>query len=145
MAQVLVTPTSASLVAGEVFTLTPSAVNSSNGAVTTTFTFNSSNTAIATISPAGSVCGGVWDSTFVVCNGNDASGNPISGTATITVTAQGITSGPVSVAVHPSVTSVTVDPAPSTCFSNGDSHQFVAHVLHNGTDITNQVGGLTWS
>lgn len=145
VAQVLVTPTSASLVAGQVFTLTPSAVNSSNVAVTTTFTFNSSNTAVASISPAGLVCGGVWDSTFVVCKGNDASGNPISGSATITVTAQGVTSGPVSVAVHPSVTSVSVDPAPSTCFSNGDTHQFVAHVFHNATDITNQVGNLTWS
>ncbi|HET9365594.1 MAG TPA: hypothetical protein VFP71_11360, partial [Candidatus Angelobacter sp.] len=145
VAQVLVTPTTASLVAGQVLGLTPSAVNSSNAPVTTTFTFNSSNTAIATISPAGLVCGGVWDSTFVVCNGNNASGNPISGTATITVTAQGITSGPVSIAVHPSVTSVSVDPAPSSCFSNGETHQFVAHVFHNATDITNQVGDLTWS
>lgn len=145
VAQVLVTPTTASLVAGQVLGLTPSAVNSSNAPVTTTFTFNSSNTAIATISPAGLVCGGVWDSTFVVCNGNNASGSPISGTATITVTAQGITSGPVSIAVHPSVTSVSVDPAPSSCFSNGETHQFVAHVFHNATDITNQVGDLTWS
>lgn len=145
VAQVLVNPTSASLVAGQVLSLAPSAVNSSNAPVTTTFTFNSSNTAVATISPAGLVCGGVWDSTFVVCNGNDALGNPISGSATITVTAQGVTSGPVSIAVHPSVTSVKVDPAPSGCLSNGETHQFVAHVLHNATDITNQVGDLTWS
>lgn len=145
VAQVLVTPTSASLVAGQVLGLTPSAVNSSNAPVTTTFTFNSSNTAVATISPAGLVCGGVWDSTFVVCNGNNASGNPISGSATITATAQGVTSGPVSVAVHPSVTSVTIDPAPANCFSSGETHQFVAHVFHNATDITNQVGDLTWS
>lgn len=145
VAQVLVTPLSASLVAGQVLTLTPSAVNSSNAPVTTTFTFNSSNTAVASISPSGLVCGGVWDSTFVVCNGNDASGNPISGSATITVTAQGVTSGPVSIAVHPSVTSVSVDAAPSGCLSNGQTHQFVAHVFHNATDITNQVGDLTWS
>ena len=67
-----------------------SAVNSADASVATTFTFNSSNTQIATVSPGGSVCAGVWDSSFVVCNGlDDALGNPISGTAIITATAAG--------------------------------------------------------
>src|SRR6478735_7711929 len=106
-----------SLVAGEFVGLSVSAVNSDNANVSTTFTFNSSNTQIATISPAGNVCAGVWDSAFVVCNGSDAQGNPISGTAIITATAGGITSGPVTVAVHPSITSVTIDPVTQPCFS----------------------------
>jgi hypothetical protein len=145
VAAVTVSPTSISLVAGEVVTLTPAAVNSSNTAVSTTFTFHSSNTSIATVSPAGLVCGGVWDSIFVVCNGLDASHNPVAGSATITATAQGVSSGPVSVSVHPSVTSVSVEAAPSGCFSLAKTHQFKAHAFHNGAEITDQVGNFTWS
>ena len=125
--------------------LSVSAVNSANGTVTTTFTFNSSNTKIATVSPQGNVCAGVWDSAFVVCNGLDAQGNPISGTAIITATAAGVTSGPVTVAVHPSITSVTIDPVTEPCFSIAQTHQFVAHAFHNNTEITNQIGNFTWS
>ncbi|HEY1936361.1 MAG TPA: Ig-like domain-containing protein [Candidatus Angelobacter sp.] len=145
VASVTLTPASISLEAGQVVSITASAVNSANGTLTTTFTFNSSNTAVATVSPAGQVCAGVWDSIFVVCNGLDASQNPISGTATITATANGVTSGPVSVSVHPSVTAITIDPPPSGCFSIAQTHQFVAHAFHNGTEITNQVGNFTWS
>ncbi len=133
------------MVAGEVVGLSASAVNSDNANVTATFTFNSSNTQIATISPAGNVCAGVWDSAFVVCNGSDAQGNPISGTAIITATAGGITSGPVTVAVHPSITSVTIDPVTQPCFSIAQTHQFVAHAFHNNTEITNQIGNFSWS
>ncbi|MGC2695136.1 MAG: hypothetical protein WA738_05030 [Candidatus Angelobacter sp.] len=126
--------------------LSASVLNSAGSAVTALVTYNSSNTRVATVSPSGLVCGGVWDSTFVVCNGNDASGNPITGSATITATAQGITSGPVSVSVHPSVTSVTIDPITSTgCFSIAQTHQFTPHAFHNGTEITSSVGSFTWS
>ena len=71
MASVTVHPATISLVAGQVVTVTALAVNASNTPVNTTFTFNSSNTNVATISPAGLVCGGVWDSLFVVCNDTD--------------------------------------------------------------------------
>ena len=145
VAAVRVNTSSLSMVAGEVVGLSVSAVNSDNANVSTTFTFNSSNTQIATISPAGNVCAGVWDSAFVVCNGSDASGNPISGTAIITATAAGVTSGPVTVAVHPSITSVTVDPVSQPCFSIAQTHQFVAHAFHNSTEITNQIGNFSWS
>jgi hypothetical protein len=145
VAVVTVSPASLSLVAGQVVSLSASAADSSNTTVTTTFTFNSSNTRIATISPAGLVCAGVWDSIFVVCNGLDSLGKPISGTATISATAQGITSGPVQVSVHPPVTSVTVDPPPAGgCFSIAQTHQFVAHAFNNATEVTNQVGDFTW-
>jgi hypothetical protein len=145
VAAVTVSPATLSLVAGQVVAISASAVNSANGTVSTTFTFNSTNTRIATISPQGNVCGGVWDSAFVVCNGSDAVGNPISGAAIITATAAGVTSGPVTVAVHPSITSVTVDPPVEACFSVAQTHQFVAHAFHNNTEITNQIGNFTWS
>jgi hypothetical protein len=145
VAAVRIGSSSLSMVAGEVVGLSASAVNSANASVATTFTFNSSNTQIATVSPAGNVCAGVWDSAFVVCNGLDASGNPISGTAIITATAGGVTSGPVTVAVHPSITAVKVDPVTEPCFSITQTHQFVAHAFHNNTEITNQIGNFSWS
>jgi hypothetical protein len=144
VAVVSVTPSNLSMNAGDVVTITPGAVNSANTSVNTVFTFNSSNTSIATVSPAGQVCAGVWDSIFVVCNGNDASNNPISGTTTITVTAGGITSAPVIVSVHPSITSVSVDPV-GGCFSISRTHQFVAHAFHNGNEITGQIGSFGWT
>jgi hypothetical protein len=146
VAVVTVSPASLSLVAGQVTGLSVSAVNSSNTSVNTTFTFNSTNTSIATISPGGQVCAGVWDSLFVVCNGSDALGNPITGTATITVTAGGITSGPVAVSVHQTITSVTVVPPTESCFSIAQTHQFVAQAFHNNTPIPpDQLGPFTWS
>ena len=145
VAAVQVAPATLSMVAGQVVTLSTSAVNSENAVVNTTFTFNSTNTSIATISPQGSVCAGVWDSAFVVCNGSDAHGNPISGTAIVTVSAAGVTSGPVTVAVHPAITSVSVDSPGGSCFSITQTHQFVAHAFSNGTEITSQVGNFSWS
>jgi len=146
VAAVTIGTSSLSLVAGEVVGLRVSAVNSADASVPTTFTFNSSNTQIATVSPGGSVCAGVWDSSFVVCNGSDAQGNPISGTAIITATAAGgVTSGPVTVAVHPSITSVTVDGVTEPCFSITQTHQFMAHAFHNATEITSQIGNFSWS
>jgi hypothetical protein len=145
VAAVTVSPATLSMVAGQVVTLSASAVNSDNTAVSTTFTFNSTNTSIATISPQGNVCAGVWDSAFVVCNGLDAQNNPISGTAIVTVTAAGVTSGPVSVSVHPSITSVSVEPVTQSCFSIAQTHQFAAHAFHNGTEITSQIGNFNWS
>jgi hypothetical protein len=140
VAQVTLTPNTASLVSGDVLSISAAAVNSTNGPVTTTFTFSSSNVAVATVSPQGLVCGGVWDSLFQVCNPG------VSGSATITATAQGVTSGPLSITVHPSVTSVSIDPLPDgTCFSVGQTNQFTAHAKHNGQDITSQVGDFTWS
>jgi hypothetical protein len=146
VAVVTVSPASLSMVAGQVTGLSVSAVNSSNTGVNTTFTFNSTNTSIATISPGGQVCAGVWDSIFVVCNGSDALGNPITGTATITVTAGGVTSGPVAVSVHPTITSVSVDPPVESCFSIAQTHQFVAHAFNGSTEIPpDKLGPFAWS
>jgi len=161
--QVTVSPGSISIVAGQVITITPSAVNPTGGPVspTPTFTFNSSNTAITSVAPSGDVCGGTWDALFIVCNGKDAAGNPIAGSAVITASAQGVTSAPVLVSVHPPVTSVVVDPVnpATTCFSIKQTHQFTAHACstavtpHDTTppcgpgakEISNQVGNFSWT
>src|SRR5215472_14405460 len=152
-----------SLVAGQVANLAATAVNSTGGNVTTTFTFNSSNPSLVTIGfNAGQalVCAGVWDSITVVCNGVDKSGNPLSGSATITASAQNITSAPVQVTLHPQVTSVVVTTPSSSpaCFSIKETEQFTAHACTtqgtpdtappcgpNARDITSQVGAITWT
>jgi len=123
------------------------AQNAANANVNAVFTFNSSNTKIATIAPSGLICGGVWDSLFIVCNGNDSLGNPVAGNATVTVSAQGVTSGPITVSVHPSVTSITVDPiTPSTACSSVDlTHQFTAHAFHNANGHHGVDRDFTWA
>ena len=57
VAQVTLTVSSPSLIAGQVVQLTPGAFNFGGSAVTTgvIFSFNSSNTAVATVSPQGLV------------------------------------------------------------------------------------------
>jgi hypothetical protein len=102
----------------------------------------------------------VWDSTFVVCNGSDAHGNPIVGTATITASAAGVTSAPIQIAVHPVVTSIVVEgPAANTCFSVKQTFTFKAHACSsqvqppdstgfcapNAKDITSSVGAINWT
>src|SRR5215467_14155111 len=154
---VTVIPTSLSLNAGDVAQLTASAQNSSNTAVSATFTFSSSNPNLVTVSSSGLVCGGVWDTNFIVCNGKNSGGTPVSGSATVTVTASGVTSSPVTVAVHPKVTSVFVDPV-AGCTSSTQTQQFTAHACsalvtpHDSTgpcapsasEVTSQVGSFTW-
>ncbi len=141
VAQVTLAPASISLVAGEVSQVSAGALNSAGTSVTTTFTFNSSNTSLVTVAPSGSVCGGVWDSTFVVCKGAVSPGS-----ATITASAQGVSSAPVQVSVHPPVTSIVVDPVvpAGACFSIKQTHTFTAKAFNNATDITSLVGPFNW-
>ena len=157
--QVTLTPASISIVAGQVAQISASALNPTGGPVNPlpTFTFNSSNTSIASVSSAGLVCAGVWDALFITCNGNDAQGNPITGTAIITASAEGVSSAPTQVSVHPPVSSVIVDPV-AGCFSIKETHQFTAHACStagphdssgpcapNARDITNLIGTFTWT
>jgi hypothetical protein len=144
--QVSLGPATMSLVAGQVSPTSVAAFNSTNSIIPSTFTYNTSNPNLISVSPSGQVCAGVWDSIFVVCNGNDASGNPVTGTATITATAGGITSAPINVSVHPKVTSITItqQPSPGTCLSNLKTFQYDAQAFNGTTDITNQIGGFSW-
>ena len=153
---VTVSPTSLSLNAGDVAQITASAQNSSNTTVSANFTFSSSNPNLITISNSGLVCGGVWDANFIVCNGKDSSGNPVSGTANVTATASGVTSSPVAVAVHPKVSTVVVDPV-AGCTSSTQTQQFTAHACSpitphdvsgpcapNASEVTSKVGTFSW-
>jgi hypothetical protein len=154
VAQVTLAPSTVSLVAGQVTPLSFSALNANGTGVTPvpTFTFNSSNPSLVTVGMVQGqalACGGVWDSQFVVCNGNDSSGHPIVGSATITATAGGVSSAPIRVSVHPVVTSIQVTQTTGNvfpaCNSNKQTAQFKAQAFSNGVDVTNLVGSFGWT
>jgi hypothetical protein len=118
-------------------------VTDSSGAVVSspgTFTYSSSNTAVATVSTAGAVCAGRWDTNFIVC---DTTGvQP--GTANITI-ASGTLTATVPVYTHLHVDRVTVSPAVVDCVSSGQTQQLSAKAFSNNADITSTVGPFGWS
>lgn len=142
--QVVLTPSTVSVNAGEVFQLSATPENAAGTAVTATVTYQSSNSNIAAVSNAGEICGGSWDASFIVCNGVSG-GTFVSGTATITATAGGVKSSPITVSVHPKITAITVNGLPVFCASMTQTLQLTAHAFNNGVDITNQVGPFTWT
>ena len=158
VATVTLTPSSASLNAASELQLNAVAKDGSGHQLTTLITFNSSNSAILTVSANGIICAGVWNASFTSCSGAGAGGNPVSGQATVTASAQGITSQPAQIFVHPQVTSIIVDPVPG-CTSCTQTTQLQAHVCSsfvqphdssgpcapNAHEITNQVGPVTWT
>jgi hypothetical protein len=88
----------------------------------------------------------------------DAGGNPLSGTATLTATANGVSSAPVIVSVHPAVTSIVVDPV-TGCTSTKETQQFTAHACSTAVtphaagppcgpaaaEISDKIGAFTWN
>jgi len=149
--------------AGDVVQVAATPEDASKNPVTTSVSFSSSNTSVVTISNSNGaasalLCAGVWDSSFIVCNGTNSSGSAISGSANITATAQGVTSSALTVTVHPKVTSVVVDPV-AGCTSSTHTQQFTAHacssfvVPHassgpcapNAAEITSGIGSFTWN
>ena len=134
--QVTVSPSTVSLNAGDVVQILATPQTSTGTPIASTITFSSSNTAVATVSTAGLICAGVWDSKFIVCNGIDpVSGNPVTGSATVTATSNGIDSPGVTVFVHPKVSSVTIDPIPG-CTTTGQTLQLTGIVHACSTAVT---------
>ncbi|MGA2001481.1 MAG: Ig-like domain-containing protein [Terriglobales bacterium] len=135
-------PSSISLNLGDVAAISATVTDSKGVVVTNppTFTYSSSNTAVATVSTAGSVCAGKWDALFIVC---DTTGvQP--GTANITVTS-GTVTGTVPVYTHLHVDRVTVSPSLVNCVSSSQTQQLSAKAFNNGVDITSTVGPISWS
>ncbi len=102
---VTVTPAPLSLNRGQVAQVTAAVTDVNGNAVSTeTITYASSAPSVASVSPAGLVCAGAWDSTYVHCNPG-----PV-GTATLTATASpsGVVSSGVTVYVHFKADSIVV-------------------------------------
>ena len=89
---ILLTPNMVSLNQGGVAQLSAIALNSAGSQVPADLTFTSSNTAIATISSGGLICGGIWDSSIINCNATlgQAGVGKITITATATAKASGV-------------------------------------------------------
>jgi hypothetical protein len=137
---VVVIPTTLSLNLGGVAGISATVVDSNGAAVSTpgTITYTSSNTAVATVSSAGSVCAGTWDANFIVCTPSQP------GTANITVTAGSLTAT-IPVFTHVHVDRVTVSPDTVNCVSQGHTQQLTAKAFSNGVDVTSSVGSFTWT
>lgn len=157
VAQVIVSPTGLSLNSGQVQQIIASPENSAGTAVAATPTFSTSNNKLVTVSPTGLVCAGVWDAQFINCNGLNSSGNPLSGSATITASAGGVTSAAIPITIHVQVTSVVVSQV-TGCTSTTLTQQFTATACSsiatppdtngacapNAKNVTNQIGSFTW-
>ena len=102
-ASITLSPSSLSLNEGQVSSFTATALNSSGTVVAVDYTYSSSNSALASISAAGLICGGQFDSNSIVCSPNG------DGQATITVTS-GSVSATATVYVHKQVDRVVVTP-----------------------------------
>lgn len=168
-AKVTVDLSGLSLTFGEIFTLAGTSVHvvdASGNVLTTapTFSVSSSNTNLVTINSANNseICGGIFNANVTVCSPKDANGNFLSaGSATITVSAQGVSSDPIPVSVHQKVTSAAVvldpsnSPAPACTSQNGPlKYKLIAcsagsvsgnGCTNGGADISSSIGPITWS
>ena len=97
----------------------------------TTYTYGTTNNQLVDVSPTGNLCAGTWNrntgggiANYTYCNAPsplpNSSGVPY-GTAYITASANGITSNPVEVYVHPETTSVALA-GPTSCLSQGQTY-----------------------
>jgi Bacterial Ig-like domain (group 2) len=102
-ASITLTPTTLSVNEGQVVTITATAYDSTGAVVAVDYTYSSSNSALASVSAAGLVCGGVFDSNSIVCSPNG------DGQATITVIS-GNVSATATVYVHKQVDRVVIAP-----------------------------------
>ncbi len=107
VAKIILFPTSVSLNEGDVTTISAIAEDSTGTTVGADITFTSSNPGIATVSAGGSICGGVWDSSFIVCSTTIGQGGV--GQVTITASSGGV-NATLKVYVHEKVDRLTVAP-----------------------------------
>jgi hypothetical protein len=144
-AQVKVAPASASLEIGTTQGFIATATDSGGRSVTTSFTWQSSNTNVLDVANSGLACAGTWDSHTlpIVCTPGSA------GTAQVVAVANtgGVSSAPVTVTVHQHIDQIVVTPVgtPAACLSQTGTQIYQAKALSNGVDITSTVGNFNWA
>lgn len=138
--------TSISLQIGNTLTFSASAQNGSNSNINLTYSFQSSDTSILNIAPNGVACAGRWDAAFTTCTPEGT------GVVQVTASAQGASSSPTFVFVHPPIDYITVTgilPTNQTlqepCLSQGQTMTVQAKAFSQGADVTASVGPFTWS
>jgi len=126
----------------------PTVTSSTKTSITEPVSYQSSNTAVVTVSASGLACAGSWDS---LSNPTICTPGPV-GVAQVAATAQGVSSPPTTVYVHQHIDQVVVSllpnqnqpPPPNPCFSVGQTANYQATAFSNGVDITSTVGVFTW-
>ncbi len=138
--------TNTSLVLGGTLVFTASAQTGSGTNLNVTITYSSSDTSILNLAPNGVACAGHWDLNFTQCTPG------ATGPVTVTASAQGASSVPTYVFVHPAIDNITVSgvlldslPVQEPCLSQAQTMTVEAHAFSQGTDITSSVGPFTWS
>ena len=142
---------SASIELGNNITFLGTPMDATNTALNEPIVYQSSNTAVVTIASNGLACAGSWDSLTnpQICTPGSV------GVATITATAQGISSPGTAVYVHQKIDKVTVNqftppnlPPPTLCQSTAQNANhnayYEAHAFSRGIDITPTVGQFTF-
>ncbi len=135
--KVVISPTALSLNRGEVGSVSATSFNSSNAQVSADVIYTSSNSSLASISPAGSVCAGKWDTNFVVCTPATATG-----TATVTVSVAKNTSvtATSTVYVHERVDRVELNATSSSCLSSGQTELLTATAFSLDPAVCSSLG-----
>jgi hypothetical protein len=163
------TPTSSySVQAGTTFQFFASAQNNTNGTISSTFTYTTSNSSVLDVAPNGFACAGTWNAPlYNICT---ASG---SGAVQVTASALGATSAPTIVFVHPPLDNIQISVVPPVnspppacpnqgvlplacnlkfnanasnfCMSQNQIQTLQATAYSHGVDITASVGPFTWS
>jgi hypothetical protein len=147
VARVVLSPGGATSVqTGNFVGFTASAANSTGNNISTTFTYVSSDTSTFNIAPNGVGCAGHFDATFSTCTPGGT------GLVTVTASAQGTSSPPTYIFVHPPIDNVTVTgillnglPIQQPCLTQGQTMTVEAHAFSQGSDITLSVGPVAWS
>ena len=151
-ATIALSPPTASLEMGQTQQLTANAQNFNRQVITVPVTYNSSNTAVVTISNAGLICAGTWDSLISPVRCTPGPG----GIAQVTASSGGVISPPSTIYVHSHIDSLSITPVlplPSpNCtlnsstvgFSQAETVTYQATALSMGTDITPTVGPFSW-
>ncbi|MBZ5679506.1 MAG: hypothetical protein LAO24_05310 [Acidobacteriia bacterium] len=156
---------STSVQVGSILIFTASAQNASGSVISATFTYQSSDTNILNISPGGVGCAGRWDASFTICTPQGT------GVVQVTASAQGSTSSPTQVFVHPPIDNIEISevatvgsPPPACpgqqiipaacnlnytpvagCLSPNQTINLQATAFSKGADVTSLVGPFTWS
>ena len=140
-----------SLNQGGVAQLSAIALNSAGSQVPADLTFTSSNTAFATISSGGLICGGIWDSSIINCNATLGQAGVGKVTITATATADNVTAT-ATVYVHERVDQVQCV-ITNSCTSAGQPVTLSGKAFSTSApgcspaspcDITNTVGPFTF-
>jgi trimeric autotransporter adhesin len=130
---VTISPTNVSLNRGQVSSVTATATDAKSNAVGGDITWSSDNPKLLSVSTAGALCAGSWDTSFIVCtpatSDGTPSGTPITGVANLTATVKGV-AGTIKVFVHDRIDRVVAS-GPSACASMTETQQFGATAFSN--------------